>query len=239
MRHWMLCAFAAVSCVSFVPAAPPTPGSGSAGAPRGEVNMDRAMQMRVPAVEFSGVPIDDIFSFMRDVANLNLYVNWPALEAVGIDRSTPIQLKLRNIRMGKVLDLALNQASAGGVPLTWYVSDNIVYITTKQIADQDMVTRIYPIQDLLLQIPNYRPPTFTPSQGGSGGGGGSPFGTSEDNDRFDENATEEMGQKIVELIMTLIEPEVWVENGGFSRIRYFRGTLIVTAPRSVQRQIGR
>jgi hypothetical protein len=50
---------------------------------------------------------------------------------------------------------------------------------------------------------------------------------------------QERGEKLVQLIMMLVSPEVWVENGGFSRIRYFNGTLIVTAPRSVQAQIGK
>jgi hypothetical protein len=200
--------------------------------------MNNVMEARTPAVEFNRVALEDVFEFMRDVAGLNLYVNWPALEASGVDRSAPIQLKLRNVRLGRVMDLALNQASSGGPPLTWYVSDNIVYVTTKELADQDMVTRIYPVQDLLVEVPNFRPPSFTPSAGGEGGGGGDIFDTGSTRQREDETA-QERGEKLVELIMTLVEPDVWVENGGFARIRYFQGNLIVTAPRSVQRMIGR
>ncbi len=38
--------------------------------------------------------------------------------------------------------------------------------------------------------------------------------------------------------MDTVEPEVWRENGGTASIRYFRGRLIITAPRSVHEQIG-
>lgn len=240
MRRLLMCAFVAAASASILGSAsllhadPPkrTPIRAT-----NEVSMNAAMQMRVPAVALNSVALDDVFNFMRDVAGLNLYVNWPALEAAGIDRSIPISLKLRNIKLGKVMDLALNQATAGGAPLTWYVSDNIIYVTTKELADQDMVTMIYDVQDLLVEVPNFDAPQFTPSSGGSGGGGNI-IGTSQS--RQDEDSTaEERGEKLVELVMAIVDPDVWVENGGFARIRYFRGTLIVTAPRSVQKKIGR
>ena len=237
MRRLVLCTILAIGSTSFLHAGPPV--TGGANARGSDISMNGAMRSRVPAVEFANVPLEDVFDFMRDVAQLNLYINWPALEAAGVDRSAPVQLKLRNIRMGKVLDLALNQVSAGGVELTWYVSDNIVYITTKELADRDMVTMIYPVQDLLLEIPNFKAPNFTPSSGGEGGGGGNIIGTGDNSSNNETGSDVERGEKLVELIMTLVEPDVWVENGGFARIRYFNGTLIVTAPRSVQRKIGK
>jgi hypothetical protein len=205
--------------------------------------MATAVRMRVPAVEFKQVPLADVFEFMRDTAGLNLYVNWPALEAAGIDRSIPISIRLRNIPLSKVLDLTLSQISAGRSAITWYVSDNIIYVTTRELADKDLITRIYPVRDLIVQVPNFEPPTFqigAGSGGGGEGGGGSIFSGTGGNPGGDDGTTElERGEKLVELIMMLVSPEVWVENGGYSRIRYFAGNLIVTAPRSVQAQIGK
>jgi hypothetical protein len=237
MRRLLLCAIAAVAFVSFVDADPPSQADRPAR--RTAPSMSNVMDQRVPNVELSGVALDDVFEFMRDTAGLNLYVNWPALEAAGIDRSVPIQLKLRNIKLGKVMDLALNQAAAGGAALTWYVSDNIVYVTTKALADQDMVTVIYPVQDLLVEVPNFKAPTFTPSSGGEGGGSGNVFETSNNDVQQDNDSAVARGEKLVELVMMVVEPDIWIENGGFARIRYFSGTLIVTAPRSVQKLIGK
>lgn len=204
--------------------------------------MSTAVRMRVPSVEFKSVPLADVFDFMRDVAQFNFYINWPALEAAGVDRSMPISLNLRQIPLSRVLDLTLSQAGAGRSPIAWYVSDNIIYVTTRELADRDLVTRVYPVQDLLVDVPNFKGPTMQlgSNSGGSGGGGSSSFNNTNDDTSGQAGLTmAERGEKLVQLIITLVSPEVWVDNGGFSRIRYFNGNLIVTAPRSVQAAFGR
>ena len=36
----------------------------------------------------------------------------------------------------------------------------------------------------------------------------------------------------------MIQPDIWHVNGGLAGIRYFNGSLIVTAPRSVHEALG-
>ena len=90
-------------------------------------------------------------------------------------------------------------------------------------------------------MPNFKGPTF--QTGGGGGGsqsGGSDFSDSNDDTTGQAGQTEQVrGEKLVEIIKMLVTPEIWVDNGGLSQIRYFGGNIIVTAPRSVQLQIGR
>jgi hypothetical protein len=105
--------------------------------------------------------------------------------------------------LSKVLDLTLGQISAGRAAVTWYVSDNIIYVTTRELADHDLVTRIYPVQDLLVEIPNFDPPSFTVGNGGGGGGqgGGSLIGAGADPSGNEGTTMQERGEKLVELIM--------------------------------------
>jgi hypothetical protein len=50
---------------------------------------------------------------------------------------------------------------------------------------------------------------------------------------------EEKVEQILDLILEIVEPDAWVENGGdAASIRYYEGVLIVRAPDYVQRQIG-
>lgn len=201
----------------------------------------RALDRIAPQIDFRDVPMVDVFEYLRDTLQVNLFVNWPALEAAGIDPNQPINLRLRNVSYRKILDLVLSESGSGDL-LSWYVADNVVHVTLKELADQDLVTRIYPVMDLLIEFPNFaqNAPDFDLGQTTSTGGGGqSPFGGGGTGRAGQKEDLEARAQKLIDLIMDVVEPDVWFENGGRSRIRFFQGNLIVTAPRPVQEKIGR
>ena len=73
--------------------------------------------------------------------------------------------------------------------------------------------------------------------GSGGGGGGGIFG--DPGDDPDRRTELEKAQEVIDLILEIVEPDEWVENGGeAASIRYYQGTLIVRAPDYIQRQIG-
>ncbi len=69
--------------------------------------------------------------------------------------------------------------------------------------------------------------------GGSGGGGGNKGGGKQ-KDKDSKTKSEEL----VKIIQDTITPAIWVENGGKASIKFFNGSLIVNAPRSVHEQLG-
>ncbi|MCH2161390.1 MAG: hypothetical protein MK085_05905, partial [Phycisphaerales bacterium] len=55
----------------------------------------------------------------------------------------------------------------------------------------------------------------------------------------DRQSEEEKVEQIIDIILEVVEPEMWVENGGdAASIRYYQGVLIVRAPDFVHRLIG-
>ncbi len=73
--------------------------------------------------------------------------------------------------------------------------------------------------------------------GGGRGGGGGIFG--DPGDEADRRTELEKAQEVIDLILEIVEPDEWIENGGeAASIRYYQGTLIVRAPDYIQRQIG-
>jgi hypothetical protein len=70
--------------------------------------------------------------------------------------------------------------------------------------------------------------------GGGGGGGGVPFGTPGESPA--RRAPEEKADQLIELIKSLVEPDVWLDDSVAS-IRYYDGSIIVRAPDYVQRQV--
>jgi hypothetical protein len=194
-----------------------------------------ALDRNLPQMNFTGVALKDAIDFLRDVSGLNIHVNWKALEVAGVAADTPINVKLRDVSIRKVLTLVLNEAS-GGVGLTFYADDGVVEITTREIADAQMFTVVYPVQDLLFEPPLFTdPPDFALSANGIGGanrvrGGGAAAGQVKDKDA--------KAEELITLITETVYPECWVQNGGKDSIKFFSGNLIVTASRSVHEAIG-
>jgi hypothetical protein len=218
------------------------------------------LAQRLPELNFQGVTLNDAIEFLRDVTGANITVNWKALETSGVNRDTPINLRLAGISLRKALDLVLNEA-AGGDSITYFIDEGVIEITTRDIADHQMVTRVYDVQDLIMEVPDFtNAPQFSldasQNQGGGGGGsgqlgqGGSGGGLSVTNTLFSGGGTnlnqnriptktkDQRAQDLVDLIEAVISPDIWKDNGGIASIRYFNGMLVVTAPRSVQEAIG-
>ncbi len=196
--------------------------------------MARLLNGRLSFIDLDQTPLADVVELLRNDLRMNVFVNWTALEFAGIDRMTPITLKLRNVRVDKLLDLILRQASPDNA-LSHYLDGNVLHITTRQIADEALVTRVYPVMDLLVEIPNFVGPTF--NLDASNEGGSSPFGGSNNESGADDDVDARI-EKLIQLIQETIEPDIWRDNGGVASIRFFMGNLIVTAPRRIHDRVG-
>lgn len=208
-----------------------------------------ALSRRLPDVKLQNVSLSDAIEFLRDVSGANVVVNWRALEASGVTKETPVNVRLNGVSLRKVLSTVLNEAGAG-TALTYIVDEDVIEVTTLQIADQKMYMRIYPIEDLLLEIPNFdNAPDFNLAssnsggqggQGGQGGGNSNPLFGGSGGDKKEEvtKTRDERAQDIITLITETVRPEVWQANGGAASIRFFNGSLVVLAPLSVHEMIG-
>ncbi len=194
-----------------------------------------------PEANFSGVALGDAIDYIRDVTNANIHVNWNALEAAGVGKDTVVNLRLHSVPLKTILRLMLNEAG-GGTGLTYYVSDGVIEITTQELADKDLITRVYPIDDLIMDFPDPVPPEFniqataqTSGKGGGGGGSGQGIfsGNSASNNVQAGTSSKERAEDLIKIIQDSIQPQVWKENGGTATIHFWNGSLIVTAPRSV------
>ena len=223
-----------------------------AAAPSVAAPRDRVLSRTLPEMKFTGVTFGDAIDFIRDASGANIHVNWKALEAQNVTPDTSVNLRLRAVTLRKVLNLLLSEVS-GSDTLTYFVDEGVVEVTTREMADKKVYTRVYPVEDLVMDIPEFtEAPTFDLSQvgqqngsgggGGGGGGGGSGqsiFGNTNTQQQRDPGKTrDERGEELVTLITETVRPEIWAVNGGTATIRYFRGSLVVTAPRSVHEALG-
>ncbi len=205
-----------------------------------------SLSRALPEMKFDGVALTDCVDFLRDITAANIVVNWKALKGAGVTPETVVNLKLRGVSLRKALSLLLAEAG-GGEGVTYTLDDGVIEITTAELANKKVYTRVYPVGDLLLEIPNFVAPSLSlenNSRGSGGGSGSSLFGgggnsSDKRGERKSSGKTRrERAEELLNLIRETIHPDIWRENGGVASIRLFRDTLIVTAPRIVHEAIG-
>jgi hypothetical protein len=211
----------------------------------------RALDRQLPDIKFNATPLSDVLDFLSDATSSNFSVDWRALDSAHVAKDTPITLKLSSqVPLRKVLSMVLEQAAGSGVA-TFYVDEGVIEITSQEASDKVLYSKTYPIQDLLFQPTDYNDAPDLSLQnatqgqtggGGTGGGGGGGGGggqslfqnsSSSSSQGDKKNSQADRANEIIKLITDTVKPELWQVNGGTATISFFRGMLIVNAPRSI------
>lgn len=216
---------------------------------RGDVGEDAQvvaqLDKRLPEVRLDASAFADVIDFLRDVSGSNIFVNWKALEGVGIDRTTQVSARLRDVRFSKVLRTILDDVGGGTVRLGYTIDEGVITISTEEDLASNVVTRVYDIRDLILQVPDFdQPPNFNlqGSSVGGGGGGGQLFGGqgAGQGAQAGQQTRAELVDAIIGLIQDTVASDSWKENGGsVGSIRELQGQLIVTQTPENQRSLVR
>jgi type II secretory pathway component GspD/PulD (secretin)/tetratricopeptide (TPR) repeat protein len=197
-------------------------------------------------VEFTDTPLASALAFLQTVSGLNVDVNWEALQAAGVDRDTPLNMRISKASVRAVLDRVLERAGMDSTdPPAWGVQDGIVVVATKSIINRNKTLVIYDIRDLLVEVPDYaNVPEFDlqsvlQSTGQGGGSSQSPFReTGQANDRSNRRSLEDRTNELINIITTNVDPQGWQENGGdVGYIQQLQGNLIITQTPANHREI--
>ncbi len=153
-----------------------------------DVELLKKLDAQILEVSLSDVEFEKVANWLYTVSGANIVINWPALEAAGLDRlAMLVNLRINNVRFKKVLELVLQQAG-GTVVLGYVVDEGVILISTKEDLEQKTYTKVYDIRDLIFSVPNAPRPEGlglpsgdggttggTGTSGGSGGSGGTGF----------------------------------------------------------------
>ena len=112
------------------------PGRVLAQADQGEHIMPdkRLVELRVDGIAFT-----DIIDFLRDVTGANIAVDWKTLKTAGIEKTTPITLKLRDVKFSKALSLILDNAGGENVRLGYIVDEGVIEISTVEALNKKTI----------------------------------------------------------------------------------------------------
>jgi beta-lactamase regulating signal transducer with metallopeptidase domain len=178
------------------------------------------LKKTLPEVRFDGVPFGNVIDFIRDVSGLDFLVEWRALEEIGVERSTPVTINVRNVRVDAAMSLIFR--SMGGM-LHHEVDKGVVVIFPSEGRAKE-VTRVYDVGELVGE--GVAAPVVAPR---GGGGGFAPRGGM--------GASDDLNQLIV-LITTTIQPADWTSQGGsVASISSFKSKLVIKAPETTHREV--
>ena len=73
------------------------------------------------------------WNILRDITQTNIFVNWRALEAAGVDKNAPVTTRLRDVKFSKVLRTVLDEVGGGTVRLGYTIDEGVITISTESI----------------------------------------------------------------------------------------------------------
>src|SRR5208283_2949744 len=103
------------------------------------LSAEQALSSRLRNAHFDDMALSVVVQYLTDLTGADFEVDWKDLAAANVSKEVPITLDMHRVRIGKLLDLVLSQASPDGL-LTYYVDDGTIEITTVAIADKEYAT---------------------------------------------------------------------------------------------------
>lgn len=188
--------------------------------------------------------LEDVFAFVKAATGAKLEPLWTTdRKTEGLDRDAIISLEADNLTALELIEQVLEQLPQNGSAPTWQPGKS----DTLQIGPRSRLNKykrlhIYDVKDILKEAPDHTRVRTIDLQQALQPGGGSPFRGIDIDDGTDPAEKKYEKARSVEdlatLIREIVEPEQWIENGGDgASIKLFQGSLIITAPDYIHRQV--
>lgn len=180
-----------------------------AALPAAAAEVSSPASKRIEEVNVSGATLDDAFDVLRELTHTNIVVRWPAVEAAGVARTTPVKLRLWDVRLGVALDALLDTAGGDKVPLTWHEDGNVIVVSTEADISQLFRPKVYDVRDLLREM--------------------NAAVNTDDVPEEERRTWQEAVDELVRLITEAVDPDSWRDAGGtVGSIREMGGRFVVS-----------
>lgn len=182
----------------------------------------REIERKIAAVkvstDFKDTSLDEVVEFLRELAGVNIMVD-PALK----EKNIQVTLKVKDVSVRTVLNLIAEMNSIG-----WKYREEVLYLTTPDKLKEDVVLKIYDVQDLLAPIRHFP---------------GAEIGLTEEGVGFtptppDDTGAETLENVLEDLIKTHTGLKSWEDNPNAS-IQLNKGLLIIRQTRQVHQEVAR
>ena len=216
----------------------------------------KGLQALIGSVDYQDDSLSEVLDDLREKSGANIVANWQSLSNAGIDKDTPVSLKLKNVSAGRILKAVVQNLSNSWSPVSYVEHGGIVVIATAEDLARIIDTRVYDITHLLMETKDLRGGARYDTGGrsydrsgdrDSGNRSSRDYGrnSGRSNRRYDSNRTSrrdssgsrydrdgsagtDRTQKIVDIVRSSASEDSWRENGGPGGVAVFGTRLVVT-----------
>ena len=103
--------------------------------------------LKPSGLQFVEEPLNNVLDVIEEEYDIPIVIDESALEELGVSSETEVTFNVRNVTLRKALNLLMG--SPGLEDLMFVVDDEVLLITTEDRANATLLTRVYPVKDLL------------------------------------------------------------------------------------------
>lgn len=97
------------------------------------------------SLDFREQSLEEVMNYLSDSIGLPIQFDLKALEDASIGPDLPVTCELPSMTVRSALSLLL-----GRLDLTWVIKNEVLLITTPEKAGNELITRVYPVHDLVV-----------------------------------------------------------------------------------------
>jgi hypothetical protein len=97
-------------------------------------------------LEFTDAPLADVIDYLKSTLNIEIQLDRRVLEDVNITSDTPVTINVKGVTLESALRLMLRNMQP---ELTYMIKNEVLLITTPDIANEELETKLYPVGDLV------------------------------------------------------------------------------------------
>jgi hypothetical protein len=95
------------------------------------------LRMRIPMARIEDPTVEDVVDFFRDVTEANIFVDWSALENVGVTRQTRVDVRPGGRTLEEAIEQLLRAARPSKGELIYVFDEGVIVITTTTARRRD------------------------------------------------------------------------------------------------------
>jgi hypothetical protein len=111
-----------------------------------EARIEAALASRT-VMDFNEAPLQDVIDYLKDAHKIEIQIARRVLEDVNVTGETPVTINVKGISLKSALRLMFRNMQP---ELTYIIKNEVLLITTPDTEDEDHVTRVYDVADLVV-----------------------------------------------------------------------------------------